>query len=405
MRRHIGIFLIVGLAVFATAGSALAAFPGRNGKIAFEAQSGRGIWTVNPDGTGRTRLTTFGFAPKWSPDGTKLAFDYDGVWVMNADGTGLRRLRYPAGSPSWSPDGTKIVYTEPRAFQWGLWVMDADGSGATRITDGAYDTQAAWSPDGSQIVFIRDYYRGNMDAVNADGSNRRELLQGYARAPDWSPDGGSIVLNYSSNVAIFEQGTVRPTDAKLAGEAAWSPDGSKIVFSGGGANHGADLFVMDRNGTNPVNITNTFPADTGDTESAPAWQPLPNRPPDCSDVGARPGSLLPANRRFRLITLTGGSDPDGDPVELSVTGVTQDEPVTGRGDPTAPDARRASSPDQVFVRAERSNHADGRVYRISFTGSDGKSGTCSGSTRVDVPRHKHRTALESPGTYDSFAAA
>jgi hypothetical protein len=32
------------------------------------------------------------------------------------------------------------------------------------------------------------------------------------------------------------------------------------------------------------------------------------------------------------------TDPDGDPVTLSVDGVTQDEPVSGPGDPTSPDA-------------------------------------------------------------------
>lgn len=51
-----------------------AAFPGQNGKIAF-ARDGD-IWTVNPDGTGRIRITTNparDFSPRWSPDGKQIA--------------------------------------------------------------------------------------------------------------------------------------------------------------------------------------------------------------------------------------------------------------------------------------------------------------------------------------------
>ncbi len=56
-----------------------AAFPGLNGKIAFE--TGRDgnseIYSMNPDGSGQTNLTnnsTVDVNPAWSPDGTKIAF-------------------------------------------------------------------------------------------------------------------------------------------------------------------------------------------------------------------------------------------------------------------------------------------------------------------------------------------
>jgi dipeptidyl aminopeptidase/acylaminoacyl peptidase len=103
---------------------------------------------MNPDGTGKTRLTNnpaFDFDPSWSPDGTKIAFtsDRDGnqeIYVINAaDGTNPRRLtNNPAfdTSPSWSPDGTKIAFTSDRDTNEEIYVMNAaDGSEQTNISN------------------------------------------------------------------------------------------------------------------------------------------------------------------------------------------------------------------------------------------------------------------------------
>src|SRR5688572_15781538 len=102
VRRVLIASLAIGLVV---PGSALAAFPGQNGKIAFVGSNGiaTGIATVNPDGSQRAQLTNnpSDLAPAWSPDGTRIAFmrketppcrtsqceGYD-TWVMNADGSG-----------------------------------------------------------------------------------------------------------------------------------------------------------------------------------------------------------------------------------------------------------------------------------------------------------------------------
>ena len=56
-------------------GSAHAVFPGQNGKIAYN--NGGDVWTVDPDGTDATQITTHpapDLQPDWSPDGRQIAF-------------------------------------------------------------------------------------------------------------------------------------------------------------------------------------------------------------------------------------------------------------------------------------------------------------------------------------------
>ena len=74
------------------------------------------------------------------------------------------------------------------------------------------------------------------------------------------------------------------------------------------------------------------------------------------------------------------------PVSITVTGITQDEPVNGSGDGNScPDATGIGT-DTARLRAERSAKGDGRVYHVSFVASDGEGDQCSGTVAVCVPR-------------------
>jgi Tol biopolymer transport system component len=58
-----------------------------------------------------------------------------------------------------------------------------------------------FSPDGTRIAFGQELITGGerLMIVNLDGSNLREALaSGVFGAPDWSPDGGSIVFASTS---------------------------------------------------------------------------------------------------------------------------------------------------------------------------------------------------------------
>jgi len=174
-----------------------------------------------------------------------------------------------------------------------------------------------------------------------------------------------------------------------------------------GASTGFDITVTA--GSAGTSLTNTasvsgdqFDPDTSNNTSTVVTEL--NHNPVCTSVTGGP-NLWPPNHKDRLITLTGATDPDGDPVTLTVTGVTQDEPPNGSADGnTFPDARPGPASNQVFLRAERSGLGDGRVYRISFTGSDGRGGSCVGVAIVGVPHDQgaHPTPIDSGGVFVDF---
>jgi hypothetical protein len=225
-------------------------------------------------------------------------------------------------------------------------------AGVTRLVSQGTQNPVALgliSPDGR-----RAYFQSNEQLVPEDTDARSDTYE-------WN-DG---------TLSVADRGLVTAADAGVRGV---SDDGRRIVLQ----------------------TTQALTSD--DTDNLLDFYAFSsNNPPDCSDVTTSRSVLWPANRGLRVIDLSGASDPDGDALTLSITRVTQDEPVSRRFD-----AARTSDPEVVRLRADRSPKGDGRVYRIAFTVDDG-DGSCSGTVKVSVPRHQKKPAVDSaPPSYDSF---
>ena len=90
------------------------------------------------------------YGPRWSPDGTRLAFtrtvwycgrcDQNGVWTVRADDTNEVEVTNDGEWPEWSPDGRKLVAETSD----GLKVFTADGRQTTRL--GVVGYAASWQP-------------------------------------------------------------------------------------------------------------------------------------------------------------------------------------------------------------------------------------------------------------------
>ena len=92
------------------------------------------------------------------------------------------------------------------------------------------------------------------------------------------------------------------------------------------------------------------------------------------------------NQALVPVSILGVRDPDADQLAITVTRITQDEPLDapfGDGD-TCPDATGVGT-SMPRLRAERIRWHDGRVYHLSFTADDGKGGRCNGRVEVCVP--------------------
>jgi len=199
--------------------------------------------------------------PQISPDGSRIVYARrwvnkledrweSSLWIMDPDGS-RQRFLIDGGSPRWSPDGTRIAYIaaadgKPQIFvRW----MDAEGavSQVTRLTEAPGNL--AWSPDGKSLSFSMNVPWDNTWAIN---------MPSPPQGAKWTPAPRRVTeLHYRQDRAGFmrpmhthlfvvpaEGGTPRPITSgdfdvgarfdQLAGGVGydWTPDGKSIVFDG-----------------------------------------------------------------------------------------------------------------------------------------------------------------------------
>lgn len=141
--------------------------------------------------------------------------------------------------------------------------------------------------------------------------------------------------------------------------------------------------------------------------------PASNRPPDCSGAYSTVEQIWPPNARMVEVPILGVADPDGDPVTILITGITQDEPLGGGvrdfGNRRRPDGDGVGTA-LARVRAERHvvRHrrqlGNGRVYVISFQATDSQGLNSNGQVVVCVPiSPRHAECKDDGQKYDSTA--
>jgi dipeptidyl aminopeptidase/acylaminoacyl peptidase len=253
------------------------------------------LWLVATDGLSPPRRITSGphdAAPRWSPDGSTLAFlrPKDGhaqlylLSLVGGEAQQLTDLPKGAGPAAWSPDGKTIAFTsttapedlakrdkkeqpksdvrvitaaEFRADDEGyaepgehshIWTVPAvlpgdEPAKARPVTSGSFDENAPqWSGDGARISFVSD-----------------RVAESYYYAPDNNV--------YSVPAAGGALDTVADIDGPMFG-AALSPDGLRLAFRGWinpratRSYNQSDLFVS-RGRSSVKNLTADYDFDMG----------------------------------------------------------------------------------------------------------------------------------------------
>jgi Tol biopolymer transport system component len=240
--------------------------PTRNGLVAYA--SGGDVFTVNAV-TGNSTAIVKGPGdtnPRWSRDGTQLAFERQGVvmgpgllFVARADGSHLVQVTpdplSSIASYSFSPNGKEILISATISGVPSILIAATDGTGIHQLDVGGPATNAAWRPpDGSEILFMDagddSNGWGTIHAVNVESGKVRTILARADAAgrhrghPAWSPDG--TLISYGEWVdfgpdglsvlthIITADGTGDrilpiPTDAVWQAPFSWSNDGTRLL--------------------------------------------------------------------------------------------------------------------------------------------------------------------------------
>jgi TolB protein len=218
------------------------------------------VWVMDYDGANQRQLTSLrsiGLTPRWSPDGSRIAFTcYPTSGALLSAQICMYsllterlvtwpRFRGTNSSPSWSPDGTKIMFMSSMYGNPELFTADADGSHVQRITHSVgASTSPSWNPKtGQQVAFVSD--RGGLPQLYTMDAQGGDVLKlplpdmGYVIDPAWSPNGQLLAFSWrrpdgNYDLYVMEMAThelVQLTrDTGRNERPSWAPDGRHIVF-------------------------------------------------------------------------------------------------------------------------------------------------------------------------------
>ncbi len=149
------------------------------------------LWTINVDTKVKKRITEGDFTvnnPRWSPDGTSIAFEM---------------------SPGGVQESTYIDISENRNTD--IYLVSAAGGTLRRLTTNpAADVNPQWSPDGKLLAYVANSEpdswatKSDLMVVSPDEQMPRNLtkdfIESVGSSMDWGPDGRAIYFSASQGV-------------------------------------------------------------------------------------------------------------------------------------------------------------------------------------------------------------
>ena len=139
----------------------------------------------------------------------------------------------------------KVVFSSGRAVDFDIWSLDLETGKLSQLTHGEHlNDHPRWSPDGSLIAFTRVEEDGvpSIWLMEPDGRNQRRITRDIAcQSPSWHPDGSRIIFSGNGadraelsvcSVSIDGTGLNTLFDAPgIESTPRLSPDGECVIFA------------------------------------------------------------------------------------------------------------------------------------------------------------------------------